>query len=290
MQEHDIIKSNLEKYPFIKKYFGNIINQRLQIECFTHGMLTAHLLELNELTNFDLERLEIVLQFANSCCNDFEIITQEDKLYQYQDADAKIVDMLAEVKAFEFLCRHSFKDITKIRHRPDAKTVDFTAKRNNQKYAIEVTRLGLPQSNKKMLTHSFIVSTLNYENKCEDADGFEISLIDEELSKERIEKEIYDVINHKYHQLKEFCESVGSIRKVILFISSGRDYFIARRYENKAYEITPPKIIYEALEQTWQSIMEEERNKYLHHIVITRGKDLSKAIIYPSFEIKERKP
>lgn len=292
--KREIIRANLEGYPLIKRFFGDIIEQRLKINCFSHGMLTASLLSLEELkkdllalemTKFDLQRLEIVLQFGNSCCRNLDFICREDKLAQYQDADAKIVDMLAEVKAFEFLCRHDFSEITKIRQKPNAMTVDFTAKRNNQKYAIEVTRLGLPQSDKKMSAHSLTVSTLNYENKCEDADGLEISMIDNELSKERIENDIYDVIDHKYHQLKEFYESDGSIWKVVLFISSGRDYFAARRYENKSYEITSPHTIYHAIGQVWQSLREEKRNQYLHHLVITRGKDLGKAIVSPAIEL-----
>lgn len=287
-QETEIIMQNLEKYSFIKEFFGNIIKQRLQIECYTHGMLTAHLLELTELTKFDLERLEIVLQFANSCCNDFELISKEVKLSQYQDADAKIVDMLAEVKAFEFLCRHGFRNITKTRHSSDVKTVDFTTTRNKENYAIEVTRLGLAQSDKKQPAYSFKVSTLKYDAKCEDADGFEVSMIDEKLNKERIEREIYDAIGHEYPQLREFCQTNNGTWKGILFISSGRDYFAARKYENKAYEITPKEDFYEALEQVWQNIKAEQKDKYLHHLVITRGKDLAKAIVSPAFEAKEQ--
>lgn len=142
-QEAELIESNLRNYPLIKSLLGEIIEQRLRIECYTHGMLTGHLLD--EGSRSDLERLELVLQFGNSCCRDFKLIFQEDRLSQ-QDADGKIIDVLAEVKAFEFLCRHGFRDITKIRRKGGAKTVDYTATRDNQNYAVEVTRLGLAQS------------------------------------------------------------------------------------------------------------------------------------------------
>jgi len=287
LKDAEIIMANLENYPFIKKFFGNIIKQRLQIRCFTHGALTAHLLELSELTKVDLERLEIVLQFANSCCNDFELIFQEDKLSQHKDADAKIIDMLAEVKAFEFLCRHSFRDIAKMRRKPDAKTVDFTAKRINQNYAVEVTRLGLALSEKKQPVFSYKVSTLDYSKKCVDADGFEVSMIDEGLNKERIEIDVNDAIERKYPQIKEFCQVKGSAWRGILFMSSGRDYFVMRRYENKGYEQTPKKDFYEALGQIRQYLREQQRDKCLHHLVITRDKDLGKAVISPDFEIEE---
>jgi len=282
-KEVEIIMANLKEYPFLDKYFGNIIEQRLQIACYTHGMLTSHLLELTEFSQSDLDRLEIVLQFAGSCCHDFELITKEDSLSQYQDADAKIVDMLAEVKAFEFLCRYGFRDIIKIKHLPNAKTVDFTAKLNNQIYALEVTRLGLSSSDKKQPVYSFIHSTLKYDAKCEDADGLEISMIGEKLNKERIEEEIYDAIGHEYPQLKEFCQTEDDNWRGIIFISSGRDYFAARKYENKAYEQTPKEDFSSALEQLWQHLKGEQRDKYLHHLVITRGKDLRKAIVSPDF-------
>jgi hypothetical protein len=58
---------------------------------------------------------------------------------QDRGIDSEIINILAEVKAFECLHKNGFRDITKMKRKKDAKTVDFTAKRNNQHYAIEVT-------------------------------------------------------------------------------------------------------------------------------------------------------
>lgn len=282
-QEAEIIMRNLKKYPLIKEFFGNIIKQRLQIECYTHGMLTAHLLELNELTKFDIERLEIVLQFGNSCCENFDFIFREDKLAQYEDADGKIIDMLAEVRAFEFLCRYTFKDISKIRQSLKSKTVDFISKRNNINYAIEVTRLGLAKSDEKQAVYDHRVSTLKW-SKCEDASGVEGRLPPKEgINVERIKTEIYDAIDKKYAQLSEFLEDKDNSWKGVLLISSGQDYFIVRRYENKGYEDANVNDFIDALEQIWKFMKAEGRDKYLHHLVITRGKDLKKVVIYPHF-------
>lgn len=294
--KREIIKANLEGYPFIKRFFGNIIEQRLGIDCFTHGVLTAHLLSLEELkdllaleiTKFDLERLEIVLQFAKSCCHGFELITKEDNLSQYEDADGKIIDMLAEVRAYEFLCRYGFKETKKIRRKSDYKTVDFTAKRDNLNYAIEVTRLGLAQSDEKQPIYDHRVSTLSYEKKCEDAEGFEVRLPPKEsLNVERIERETYDAVDHKYKKFSDFLKKNDNSWKGILFISSGQDYFKMHRYENKGYDDVCENDFLEALRKVWQSITKEQRNKYLHHIIITRGKDLGKAIVSPPFKKKE---
>ena len=297
IEEIEIIRTNLDEYPLLKKYFGKIIEQRLQIECFTHGLLTAHLLSLGkqkdllalEITRFDLQRLEIVLQFGNSCCEDFDFIFREDRLAQYEDADGKIIDMLAEVRAFEFLCRYGFKATKKIRRKSDCKTVDFTAKRDNLNYAIEVTRLGLAQSDEKQPVYDYKVSTLNYEKKCENADGSELRLPPKEnLNVERIEREIYDAVDHKYKQLSDYLKKNNNSWKGILFVSSGKDYFNMCRYENKGYDDVCKNDFLEALQKVWQSIAGEQRNKYLHHIIITRGRDLGKAIISPDFEIEEQ--
>lgn len=280
-QEAELIRSNLSNYPLIKSFLGKIIEQRLQIECYTHGMLTAHLLD--ESSKSDLKGLETVLQFANSCCKDFKLIFQEDKLSQYPDADGKIIDMLAEVKAFEFLCRHSFRDIAKIMPKQRAKTVDYTATRNNHRYAVEVTRLGLAQSDDKQPQYAYRYSTINYGAKCKDSNGYEISMIKEGINKERLQREITNAIDRKYTQIKRFCQGRTGMWKGILIISSGRDYFVMNRYENKAYHQSPEKDFRQALDQAWQSLSQGEADYgYLHHLVITRGKDLAKAIIHPN--------
>ena len=243
-------------------------------------MLTGHLLD--EGSRSDLERLELLLQFGNSCCRDFKLIFQEDRLSQ-QDADGKIIDVLAEVKAFEFLCRHGFRDITKIRRKRGAKTVDYTATRDNQNYAVEVTRLGLAQSYGKQPRYTFRVSTIDYGTECEDADGCEFSVITERINVGRLEKEITDAVNRKYPQIKSFCQTEADMWKGTLIVSSGRDYFVMGRYENKAYDQTPERDFRQALEQLWSRLRQEPADyRYLYHLVVTRGKDLAKAITYPS--------
>lgn len=281
IQEAEIIMTNLENYPFIKKFFGSIIKQRLQIECFTHGMLTAHLLEPTELTKCDLERLGNMLKLGETYCTDFKHLFRGNRLPQTSEiADAKIIDLLAEVKAFEFLHIKGFSDISHIMRQANVKTVDFIARRGAQDFAIEVTRLGLAQSKEKQPKNAYIVDTMKY-TKCEDANGFRISMKTEGSNVCRIVKEISDAIKNKYDQIDDFCQRGTDKWKGVLIISSGRDYFVMGKYENKEYEDTPKKDFLAALTKIWKE--REGQAGYLHHIVITRGKDLAKAIIYPSF-------
>lgn len=284
IKEGEMIESNLGKYPLMKGLLGDIVKKRLGLKCYTYGALTANLLESDsELTKCDLEKLEIVLQFGSSCCKDFQLIFQGVNLSQ-EDADAKILDMLAEVKAFEFLCRHGFEDITRVNRQQGLKTVDFTAKRNSHNYAVEVTRLGLAQSDKKQPRYAYKEGTIDRTVECEAADGYEISMITKGQNIERLENEINDAIGHKYPQIIEFCERQNDTLRGILFISDGRSYFAAGKYENKDYEQTHQEDFANALQRVWQSLKTERRDTYLHHLVIARGKDLAKAIVYPIFE------
>jgi len=54
------------------------------------------------------------------------------------------------------------------------------------------------------------------------------------------------------------------------------------KYARTEFEITP-NAVQDALKQVW-NLMKEEREDYkcLNHIVIAMGKDLGKAIIYPT--------
>ena len=274
-QDTETIRSNLEKYPCMKKFLGNIIEQRLGITCYTHGMLTVHLLD--EQSEVDLRRLESALQLGQLYCEGFKQIFRGKRLPERSPqiseiADAQIIDILAEVKAFELLCSQGFTDITKVKHVPSAKTVDFAAKRNGENYAIEVTRLGLAQANRKKPKYDRLSSpplVIMIDSK-------------EPKNRSRIAEDIYDEIIDKYPQIKEFCHRKTGTWKGMLIISNGRDYFVAGRHERKLYELQPNTVC-EVLKQEWQSLKGVQEYECLHHIVITMGKDLSKAIIYPSF-------
>lgn len=271
MKEAEIIKSNLANYPLIEKFLGNIIEQRLAVECYEYGMLTAQLLD-GEPSKPDLDRLEQVLKLGEEAnCMDFKLVFQERELPNKDRLiDSEIINILAEVKAFEFLHKHSFRDVTKIKRKKDAKTVDFTAKRNSQNYAVEVTRLGLARSDKKKPKL----------DKLSRPPWLTIIYSKEPQNKRRIAEDIYDEVIDKYPQIREFCQRQIGIWKGMLVISNGRDYFVAGRYENKLYELQP-STVREILKQEWKLLKEGQEYKYLHHILITMGKDLGKAIIYP---------
>jgi len=270
MQDVELIKLNLQKYPFTKCYLGDIIAQRLKIECYEYGMLTAQLLD-GKPSEPDLTRLEGVLELGETCCRGFKSIFEERKLpNKDRYIDSEIINILAEVKAFEFLHKHGFRDIARVKRRKDGRTVDFTAKRNRQDYAVEVTRLGLASSKRKKPQLDKLSSPPL------------LTIIDskEPQNRNRIEEDIFDEVIDKYPQIRGFCQRSVCVWKGILVISNGRDYFVAGRYENKLYELQPSTVC-KTLKKVWKLLKEEQKYECLHHILITMGKDLGKAIIYP---------
>jgi hypothetical protein len=269
-QDVELIESNLQKYPFIRCYLEDIINQRLKIECYERGMLTAQLLE-SESSKRDLTGLEDVLKVGETYCTDFKSIFDERNLPNKDKyIDSEIANILAEVKAFEFLHRHGFRDIARIKRKKGAKTVDFTARRNRHNYAVEVTRLGSARSERKQPQLE------------ESSSPPSLIVIDSKRPQNtrRIAEDISDEVLDKYPQVREFCQRQAGVWKGILVISNGRDYFVASRYENKLYELEP-STVRKILEQEWKLLKQGQGYECLHHILITMGRNLDKAIIYP---------
>ncbi len=277
--------SNLNQYKYIDKFLGDIIRKRMTIKGFTRGMLTAHLLDSNESTKSDLDKLEHILQIGNSCCEGFNFIFEESKLSNKDVAiDGEIINILAEVKAFEILSHNGFKKIKKIKRSKITKTVDFTAKINGQNYAVEVTRLGIAQANRKKPVY-LIKDKIHPHNMpgIRELEG-EFFITSGKDNIPRTEETIRDAINNKFSQLKGFCKTQDGNWKGIIVISTGRDYFVMNKYANTEFEMHPNSVR-EALKNVWNLLNKEHGNfKYLQHIVITIDKDLSRTIIYPDIE------
>jgi len=150
--DFEVVMKNLENYASIKEFLRGIIKQRLQILHWEYGMLTAQLLD-GELSKIDLNRLNDALKLGSLYCVDFKQIFQIGRLPENpKTADDRIVDMLAEVKVVEILHQWDGKEIIHLWQRNKTPTTDFIANIDNDKYAVEVTRLGLPCSNRKKST------------------------------------------------------------------------------------------------------------------------------------------
>ncbi len=269
MTRKERIKSNLSQYKHISKFLGNAIRKRMEIRGYTRGMLTAHLLN-GESSRKDLERLEHALQIGEKHCADFKHIFKERKLPNKDLAiDGEIINILSEVKAFEVLYSNHFKDVKKIKPIQE-KTVDFTASQKGQNYAVEVMRLGLTQSKKKEPRYM-----VNIENS-----KFAVKIINGQDNIPVFRNIIRYAIQHKFPQIKDFCQRQQKQWNGILLLSIGRDYFITNKYATNPFNLTPNPT-FQALKSEWDSIIQNTQYDYLKHIIITIGKDSDKIIIHP---------
>lgn len=297
--EKEEIQSILEDYyPYINEFLGEIIEQRLTSPNYEDSILISRLLEASrrfatlkedeqvEDEDFDDEYfgdddyeneyveprkkrfrldsglyvLDRTLFHGGKYCEGFNCIFQNINLSKPQEVDNRITEILTQVKAFEFLSKLGFKQIAAVDREQNRLQVDFTANMFREIYAIVATRL---YSAKHIEEH-----------RAEYGKHYVMR---------SLKNDIAYAINQKYPQLENFCLTHFGIAKGIIFISSGRDYFGHIKFENSLCGLQPSKIK-AVLNKEWTTRKSGGKSyKYLHHIVITTGRNVSNAIIYPIF-------
>ncbi|MFH1651559.1 MAG: hypothetical protein ABID87_05615 [Chloroflexota bacterium] len=282
MKRKEKIISNLSKYEYISKFLGNATRKRLELAGYTRGMLTAHL--DSELNKKDLIRLENTLQLGEKYCTDFKHIFKERQLPNKDLAiDGEIINILAEVKAFETLYNKGFQDIRKIKTE-QGKTVDFTATRNGQNYVAEVTRINIPVSEKKR-------PEPDGQKHIKDNSGVNLAsiyLYSSDTVMPKWEFTIKSTIKEKYKQVDEYINSLNSQdrnAKGIVIISVGRDYFVSNKYARG--DMFLPRTLAQSLQNSFTELKQEVKYSCLKYIFFIEGKLESHVHIYPEL-IKER--
>ena len=242
MEDRKIIEQTLSQYIYIPRFFGDIINKRLNMPSYEYGMLTFHL--LNEQSEDELEDLEMELEFGYLNCAKFEKIFQKDYTSQYKNLDMQIKRILAQIKGMEVIFRTSFKNITKAEMR-NIDAVDFTAQKYHKNYAI-VIGLGLTQTNQ------------NQHNP--------------------VGNVITSVIYEQYPRLNQFCQNTAGEWNGIIVISTGYDYLTPPSSKNISPTLKRRTAI-ELLRERWTMLKEgREDYPYLSHLILIDRK----WNIYPS--------
>ena len=285
MEDRENIKLILKDYyPCIDEFLGDAIDKRLEMPSYEDGLLTSQLLkaahrlpsykeeypedEYYEDEDYESEGyrldsglylLDKTLSYGEEYCEGFNFIFQNINFSRYQEADNRITEMLAQVKAFEYLSKLGFRNITTIDSLHNRLQVDYIARESGDYYAIVVTCLYSAKHSE--------------EHRSEYDENHVMRLLATDIS---------NAINQKYPQLKDFCQKTIGVKRGIIFISSCRDYFGYKKYENKLYGLRPPKVSV-VLNKEWRKRKEgQEYYKYLHHVVITTGRNVRNAITYPS--------
>jgi len=273
MTRKERVISNLSQYPNISKYLGKAIRKRLEIKGYTRGILTAHLLD-SEASKKDVERLEQVLQLGEKYCTDFKYIFKEMNLPNKDLAiDGEIINTLAEVKAFEVLYSNHFEDIKKIKP-AQGKTADFTAKRNDIPYAIEVIRINLPVSDKKS-------PKPDSEKHIIDKSGVTLASMyqySSDTTGPKWEFTIKSATKEKYSQLEEYIKNQDKDAKGIIIISVGRDYFVSKFARRDMFL---PRTLYKSLKNSFIELKQTETYPYLQHVFFIAGKLENQTHLYP---------
>jgi hypothetical protein len=142
---------------------------------------------------------------------------------------------LAEVRAFEFLLNIGCSDIAHL-HREQGRTVDFTASRQGTRYAVEVTRLNLPDSEKKKpikMLEAYL------------SDGRKFDMISVNDNVEPFRYTLQTCVEREYRQLTEYIEGQNAEYSGLVIISAGIDYLVIRRVRTELH----------ALRDEWRDIL-----------------------------------
>jgi len=143
-----------------------------------------------------LRYLDKTLFYGKKYCQGFENIFLNISFKKYGETDSKTLDVLSQVKCFEFLSKTKFRDITAVDKSRDQVQVDYIARipPSFDYYAIAVTRF-------------FAIE--------------ELSRYDEQQVSNYVTSNVSNAIRGEYQKLERFCKSNIGVNKGLIFIASG---------------------------------------------------------------------
>jgi hypothetical protein len=211
----------------------------------------------------NLNRLNCHLCVAAGVCGNFEAIFSEKRELRsdLEEANRTILDKLAEVRAIVGLDHLGFEDIRFV------KTPDFHARFRGRSFLVEVTRFGASQGNRSDVWDSKWGSLKG---------GAQLQIAFRGpggKSSEALFGAVYAKVEGKYPQFeKSQYKADGNL--LLLWISLGRDYLAAGKYEL-------PDVQLNVMMNSTQSVLDnavrqiKETGSYsdLSHVVLSRGRD-----------------
>lgn len=262
----DDVRSRLRSFPLLNAHMGRLILQRCTLADAASGVIIANMLDECDESRHGLTLLETVLQFSGFCEN-FDEIFSGVRLTRQDDADLRLLNCLSEVKAFEWLARSGFRDISKVMVSQGNKNMDFLATRNGTRYALEVTRIGDKYSKNFTPVH------------CAEDPNWSMSIHDQNLPKRA--NVIYDTLVDKHSQMKAFCCQRNPKTRSVLFVSSGGDYFLYLGKADAEFRVLP-ETLREAAAQAFEDYKKEHAGNWcIDELVVTRGPYLGNALQCP---------
>jgi len=249
-------ESELSEYPLIDKYLGRIIRRRLNLSCPEKGVLIAELLDDEDESKQRLRHLEDVLCLGDQLCENFGDVFKSGLPEDARDADARILDLLAEIEAFDYLYRNAFTKIAHILRTPANPTPEFTALRHGYCYAVEVKRPHIPQSECKKVK-PFVRKGIISGFASGDAHGPLVATFK-------------DVVKDAHKQIEGFCLAENEYYRGIVIMSAGLGFVGSLGLTRGVFSVLRNKPYKNAICQTWGELKEGSNCPYLQHIVFLR--------------------
>lgn len=207
----------------------------------------------------NLSRLDHHLKIAAGVCRNFGALLAERAGLpdSVDEANRVLLDKLAEVRAIWGLARLGFRDIR------FAGTPDFTANLGDHRFVVEVTRFAASSGKRSDVWDRQVGSGES---------GLFMGMISSNGKVlEAVSEAIYRKIEEKCPQLKPLCP--GDSR--IVWISLGRDYLTAGRYELPAVGVLSkmPETALSTLRTAVGQIKATGLYPYFSYAVLSLGRD-----------------
>ncbi len=218
-----------------------------------------------------LRRLDDHIGVASEVCTRFDFLIKEKSVLppDIDEANKTVLDKLSEVRAVVGLARLDFRGIR------FAGTPDFTASKDGQQAAIEVTRLGRSQGKRS--------DVWDCEDGAPDLEsleevGYHVGLMSSGGKVEdALSEAIYREIEEKYRQIRD---AEGADLRMI-WISLGRDYLTCNKYELEGMGTFKgmPRTAAKTVALAVQSHRAAGLCELLTHVVLCPGRDLQDMLL-----------
>ena len=264
----------IDDFPAVKRWLGPWLEQLETIgEPDDYRVITDELRSSadDSAGRETLRRLDDHIRVASEVCTGFDSLTKEKSVLppDIDEANKTVLDKLSEVRAVVGLARLDFRGIR------FAGTPDFTASKDGQQAAIEVTRLGRSQGKRS--------DVWDYEAGAPDLEsleevGYHVGLMSGGGKVEdALSEAIYREIEEKYRQIRD---AEGADLRMI-WISLGRDYLTCNQYELEGMGLfkSMPRTAAQTVALAVQSHRAAGLCESLTHVVLCPGRDLQDMLL-----------
>ncbi len=251
-EELQLARDRLANNTYIRKYLKKWVHPGFASSILGQNILLDLLSD--DGSDQTVRKLEETLKEGEAYCQNFRDIFKGNPSDNADVTNSQILDTLAEVEGCSWLRRHGFEELRKLKQTA-LKSLDFAAERLGVNYAVEVTRLGIPQSDRK------IVRPL--ENK----GYFQFYGGNEALP--NIQQSLQVAVNTKRHQLQEFLINQTDNIETIIIISTGLGILLARKYIRQEANVLPSTYGTD-LQNVWKTL-DQEAHEFPSAIVLLSG-------------------